>query len=188
MVMGAVNAVSAVPMARFSSNKMLDMSDLKANGFTFGGAGLTLMSCWMAWWFSGGYPGELRPLGPGFLALWAAVCAGTTLNWEVGRGVGTLRCGFNFCDSSAGVGGGPAALVSSKRRAEPVKNGRECRDVSSPAGVRRSRHDAARRLHLALAADERQALGARVRVRVHEQQDLGALPRRPRGRAGTRDG
>jgi len=83
VVMGAVNAVSAVPMARFSSNKMLDMSDLKANGFTFGGAGLTLMSCWMAWWFSGGYPDVLRPVGPGFLALWSAVCAGTTLNWEV---------------------------------------------------------------------------------------------------------
>ena len=52
VVSGAVNAVSAVPMARFSSNKLLDMSDLKANGFTFGGAGLTLMSCWCAWWFS----------------------------------------------------------------------------------------------------------------------------------------
>mmetsp|Transcript_3248 Transcript_3248/g.9616 ORF Transcript_3248/g.9616 Transcript_3248/m.9616 type:complete len:420 (-) Transcript_3248:44-1303(-) len=83
VVMGAVNAVSAVPMARFSSNKMLDMTDLKANGFTFGGAGLTLMSCWMAWWFSGGYPSALLPAGPAFLVLWTAVCAGTTLNWEI---------------------------------------------------------------------------------------------------------
>ena len=64
-------------MARFSSNKMLDMTDLKANGFTFGGAGLTLMSCWMAWWFSGGYPSALLPAGPAFLVLWTAVCAGT---------------------------------------------------------------------------------------------------------------
>merc|ERR1712091_640392 len=59
------------------------MTDLKANGFTFGGAGLTLMSCWCAWWFSGGYPEALLPFGPAFLLVWAAVCAGTTLNWEI---------------------------------------------------------------------------------------------------------
>jgi len=82
VVSGAVNAVSAIPMARFSSNKLLDMSDLKANGFTFGGAGLTLMSCWMAWWFSGGYPSFLLPLGPAFFLVWTLVCVGTTVNWE----------------------------------------------------------------------------------------------------------
>lgn len=83
VVSGAVNAVSAIPMARFSSNKLLDMSDLKANGFTFGGAGLTLMSCWMAWWFSGGYPSFLLPMGPVFFLVWTLVCVGTTVNWEV---------------------------------------------------------------------------------------------------------
>mmetsp|Transcript_23195 Transcript_23195/g.60382 ORF Transcript_23195/g.60382 Transcript_23195/m.60382 type:complete len:470 (-) Transcript_23195:66-1475(-) len=83
VLMGAVNAVSAVPMARFSSNKLLDMSDLKANGFTFGGAGLTLMSCWCAWWFSGGYPSFLLPAGPLFFLVWTLVCVGTTVNWEV---------------------------------------------------------------------------------------------------------
>ena len=54
-------------MARFSSNKLLDMSDLKANGFTFGGAGLTLMSCWCAWWFSGRIPLLSLTVGTGLL-------------------------------------------------------------------------------------------------------------------------
>ena len=39
LLAGLVNALSAVPMSKFSSNKMMDMKDLKANGFTFGGTG-----------------------------------------------------------------------------------------------------------------------------------------------------
>jgi len=61
LVAGLVNALSAVPMSKFNSNKMLDMRDLKANGFTFGGTGLTTMCLYIAWWFSGDYPGFLRP-------------------------------------------------------------------------------------------------------------------------------
>ena len=83
LVAGVANALTAIPMARFSSNKMFDVTDLKANGFTFGGAGLTLMSIWIAGWFSGGYPAALLPAGPAFFLLWASVCAGTTLNWEI---------------------------------------------------------------------------------------------------------
>ena len=40
-------------MSRFNSNKMFDLKDLKANGFTFGGTGLTCMCLYIAWWFSG---------------------------------------------------------------------------------------------------------------------------------------
>lgn len=83
LVGGAVNAVTAIPMAKFTSNKLLDIADYKSNGFTFGGAGLTLMSCWIAWWFSGSYPEFLAPFGPAFFALWSCVCVGTTLNWEL---------------------------------------------------------------------------------------------------------
>ncbi|KAH8079548.1 hypothetical protein JL720_9294 [Aureococcus anophagefferens] len=39
LVAGVANALTAIPMARFSSNKMFDVTDLKANGFTFGGRG-----------------------------------------------------------------------------------------------------------------------------------------------------
>ncbi|KAH8075044.1 hypothetical protein JL721_1031 [Aureococcus anophagefferens] len=81
LVAGVANALTAIPMARFSSNKMFDVTDLKANGFTFGGAGLTLMSIWIAAWFSGLPGGAAR--GPAFFLLWASVCAGTTLNWEI---------------------------------------------------------------------------------------------------------
>ena len=41
------------------------------------------MSIWIAAWFSGGYPAALLPAGPAFFLLWASVCAGTTLNWEI---------------------------------------------------------------------------------------------------------
>jgi len=78
-----VNALSAVPMSKFNSNKMLDMRDLKANGFTFGGTGLTTMCLYIAWWFSGDYPDFLRPFDIPIFLFWALVCAGTTANWEV---------------------------------------------------------------------------------------------------------
>jgi len=83
LVAGLVNALSAVPMSKFNSNKMLDMRDLKANGFTFGGTGLTTMCLYIAWWFSGDYPDFLRPFDIPIFLFWALVCAGTTANWEV---------------------------------------------------------------------------------------------------------
>jgi len=70
-------------MARFKSNKVLDLRDLKANGFTMGGAGLTLMSLHIAFWFSGSYPQALQPLNPFFFGCWAFVCVFTTVNWEL---------------------------------------------------------------------------------------------------------
>lgn len=82
LIAGLVNAVSAIPMSRFNSNKMFDLNDLKANGFTFGGTGLTCMCLWIAWWFSGDYPDWLQPYNTAWFALWTAVCVGTTLNWE----------------------------------------------------------------------------------------------------------
>ena len=69
-------------MSKFKSDKLFDLSDLKANGFTLGGTGLTLMCAWGAWWFSGSYPGWLHPLGGAFWVLWLGVCVGTTINWE----------------------------------------------------------------------------------------------------------
>merc|ERR1719443_150570 len=85
LVAGLVNALSAVPMSRFSSNKMLDLKDLKANGFTFGGTGLTCMCLYIAWWFSGDYPMFLRPFDIPIYFFWALVCIGTTVNWEIMR-------------------------------------------------------------------------------------------------------
>ena len=82
LLSGVVNTLSAIPMARFSSDRLLDLSDLKANGFTLGGTGLTLMCLWASWWFSGAYPSELEPLGPAFFALWTFICVATTWNWE----------------------------------------------------------------------------------------------------------
>jgi hypothetical protein len=84
-VAGALNAVSAVPMSRFSSNKLLDLKDLKANGFTLGGTGLTMMCLWSAWWFSGSYPAALDTdaARASFYAVWVALCVSTTANWEV---------------------------------------------------------------------------------------------------------
>ncbi|KAJ1451959.1 hypothetical protein M885DRAFT_467951 [Pelagophyceae sp. CCMP2097] len=83
LLAGVANAVTAVPMARFTSNRVLDFRDLKANGFILGGAGLTIMSCWIAWWFSGGYPAALEPYNGAFFGLWAAVCVFSTINWEL---------------------------------------------------------------------------------------------------------
>jgi len=83
LVMGLVNALSAVPMSRFSSNKMFDLKDLKANGFTFGGTGLTCMCLYIAWWFSGDYPALLRPFDIPIFFFWTLVCVGTTANWEI---------------------------------------------------------------------------------------------------------
>ena len=60
LLSGLINALSAVPMSRFSSNKLFDYTDLKANGFTFGGTGLTCMCLYIAWWFSGDYPQSRR--------------------------------------------------------------------------------------------------------------------------------
>jgi len=82
LIAGLVNALSAIPMSRFSSNKMFDLSDLKANGFTFGGTGLTCMCLWIAWWFSGDYPMWLHTFDIPIYLLWGMVCVGTTANWE----------------------------------------------------------------------------------------------------------
>jgi len=83
LLAGLVNALSAVPMSRFSSNKILDYKDLKANGFTFGGTGLTCMCLYIAWWFSGDYPAFLHPFDIPIFFFWALVCGGTTANWEI---------------------------------------------------------------------------------------------------------
>ena len=83
LVTGLVNALSAVPMSRFSSNKLLDLKDLKANGFTFGGTGLTCMCLYIAWWFSGDYPAFLLPFDIPIFLFWALICVSTTANWEI---------------------------------------------------------------------------------------------------------
>lgn len=83
LIAGLVNALSAIPMSRFSSDKMFDLGDLKANGFTFGGTGLTCMCLYIAWWFSGDYPDFLRPFDIPIYLFWALVCVGTTANWEI---------------------------------------------------------------------------------------------------------
>ena len=82
LITGLVNALTAVPMSRFSSNKLLDIKDLKANGFTFGGTGLTCMCLYIAWWFSGDYPTFLHTFDIPIFFFWALVCVGTTANWE----------------------------------------------------------------------------------------------------------
>jgi hypothetical protein len=83
LLAGLVNALSAVPMSRFTSNKIMDVKDLKANGFTFGGTGLTCMCLYIAYWFSGDYPNFLRPFDIPIFLFWALVCVGTSVNWEV---------------------------------------------------------------------------------------------------------
>ena len=83
LLAGLVNALSAVPMSKFSSNKMMDLKDLKANGFTFGGTGLTCMCLYIAWWFSGDYPDFMRAFDIPIFLFWALVCVGTTANWEI---------------------------------------------------------------------------------------------------------
>lgn len=80
---GFLNALSAIPMARFSSNKILDISDLKGNGFSLGGTGLTAMCLWMAWWFSGSYPEALHALDGPLVGLFSLLCILTTINWEL---------------------------------------------------------------------------------------------------------
>jgi len=83
LLAGLVNALSAVPMSRFSSNKMFDLMDLKANGFTFGGTGLTCMCLYIAWWFSGDYPAFLHAFDIPIFFFWTLICVGTTANWEI---------------------------------------------------------------------------------------------------------
>ncbi len=83
LLAGLINALSAVPMSRFSSNKIMDLKDLKANGFTFGGTGLTCMCLYIAWWFSGDYPDALRAFDIPIFLFWGLVCVGTTANWEI---------------------------------------------------------------------------------------------------------
>jgi len=83
LLAGLINALSAVPMSRFSSNKIMDLKDLKANGFTFGGTGLTCMCLYIAWWFSGDYPTFLHAFDIPIYLFWALVCVVTTANWEV---------------------------------------------------------------------------------------------------------
>ena len=82
-VAGVVNALTAIPMARFSSDKMFDLSDLKGNGFSLGGTGLTCMCAWMAWWFSGSYPALLHGIDAPLVVLFSLLCVATTVNWEV---------------------------------------------------------------------------------------------------------
>jgi len=84
IIQGAVNAISAIPMARFSSDKIFDLSDLKGLGFSMGGTGLTLMCLWASVWFAGdAYPDWLHGLPDlGFFALWSFICIATTYNWE----------------------------------------------------------------------------------------------------------
>jgi len=81
---GSINALSAIPMARFSSNKIFDLSDLKGLGFSVGGTGLTLMCLWAQVWFSGdGYPSWLHGVPDmTFFAFWTFICVATTYNWE----------------------------------------------------------------------------------------------------------
>jgi len=83
LIAGLINALSAVPMSKFSSNKLMDLKDLKANGFTFGGTGLTCMCLYIAWWFSGDYPDALRAFDIPIYLFWMLVCVGTTANWEI---------------------------------------------------------------------------------------------------------
>merc|ERR1712050_696159 len=73
LIAGLVNALSAIPMSRFNSNKLFDLKDLKANGFTFGGTGLTCMCLYIAWWFSGDYPDVLRAWDVPIYAFWVLV-------------------------------------------------------------------------------------------------------------------
>jgi len=84
IIQGAVNALSAIPMARFSSDKIFDLSDLKGLGFSMGGTGLTLMCLWASVWFAGdAYPDWLHGLPDlAFFALWSFICIATTYNWE----------------------------------------------------------------------------------------------------------
>ena len=82
LIVGLVNSFSAIPMARFSSNVLFDVRDLKANGFIYGGAGLTTMCLWMSWWFSGTYPSALHMIDRPLFTLWVLLCVGTSINWE----------------------------------------------------------------------------------------------------------
>jgi len=83
MFSGLLNGLTAIPMARFSSNKILDLSDLKGNGFSLGGTGLTTMCLWLAWWFSGSLPELLHGADMGLFVFFSALCVGTTYNWEL---------------------------------------------------------------------------------------------------------
>ena len=83
LVSGLVNALSAIPMSRFRSNKLFDLNDMKANGFTFGGTGLTCMCLYIAWWFGGSYPDALRAFDVPIFFFWTVICVGTTANWEL---------------------------------------------------------------------------------------------------------
>ena len=80
---GVINALTAIPMARFSSDKLMDLSDLKGNGFSLGGTGLTCMCAWMAWWFSGVYPGFLHSIDAALVVAFSLLCVATTANWEI---------------------------------------------------------------------------------------------------------
>lgn len=83
MFSGLLNGLTAIPMARFSSNKILDLSDLKGNGFSLGGTGLTAMCLWLAWWFSGSLPDALHGADTTLFLFFSALCVGTTYNWEL---------------------------------------------------------------------------------------------------------
>ena len=108
---GVVNALTAIPMARFSSDKLMDLSDLKANGFSLGGTGLTCMCAWLAWWFSGVYPSLLHTADATLVVLASLLCIATTVNWEV-------MVQMNF------EGDGAEQLISSAEKIAMESNGK----------------------------------------------------------------
>jgi len=82
-VAGLINAITAIPMSQFASNKVFDITDLKGNGFALGGTGLTTMCLWLAWWFSGSYPEAWHAADAALVGLSSFLCIATTVNWEV---------------------------------------------------------------------------------------------------------
>ena len=110
LVSGLVNALSAIPMSRFRSNKLFDLNDMKANGFTFGGTGLTCMCLYIAWWFGGSYPDALRAFDVPIFFFWTVICVGTTANWEL-----MLQQNFESNEAKREAGGDELKVSSRKR-------------------------------------------------------------------------
>ena len=77
---GIINAMSAIPMAKFTNRKGYDVTDLKANGFIWGGTGLTSMCIWASLWFSNN--NHDKTLDFWFVSLWSFICVISTWNWE----------------------------------------------------------------------------------------------------------
>ena len=95
-VAGIMNGFSAIPMSNFKNKeKVYDFTDLKRNGFIFGGTGLTCMCLWMSWWFSGDYPECLDFMTPVVVLFWSLLCILTTFNWEIMLHVNILNINKN---------------------------------------------------------------------------------------------